>query len=398
MNNTHTFKGFDDFIEVFKAGSHIDSKGQPFTCTAANLDALINNTPANTAPMVIGHPTTDAPAYGWVNEFKRDGDALLVKFNQVNPEFATLVENGAYKKRSVSIGTNDNGLYLKHVGWLGAAAPAIKGLADVAFSEDASAVSIEFSEFSEEDAFAKVGDMFNTVGNLFRSMREQMIADKGIEAADRFFSDWMITDLQTASESIMARLEGENDGALAFAQADVEAAFTAHVMARANVQIDADAQAAQVQAATDKAQAESAAQFAEREAAQATKITQLESQLARQHIDAQVDKWTTSGKLTPALSAGVAEFMSGLSDGQSFEFAASEGSANVTAHHWFAAFVEKLPNINIGQEQGGGTPSAAPLSGANEIASKAAEFVAAQGAAGISVSIVDAVAHVTRQL
>ena len=51
--------------------------------------------------------------------------------------------DGLFKKRSASL-TPD--LKLNHVGFLGAAAPAVKGLKDVEFTEDSEYSTIEFNE------------------------------------------------------------------------------------------------------------------------------------------------------------------------------------------------------------------------------------------------------------
>lgn len=127
-------KWYQDWVEVFKSGVHTDSKGVTRTWSNEDLDAIVHNYNPNEleAPVVIGHPATDAPAYGWVEKVKRDKDRLMVKFKKVVPEFLKLVDNGMYRKVSVAINANNT---LRHVGFLGAVPPAVKGLQH-AFSND----------------------------------------------------------------------------------------------------------------------------------------------------------------------------------------------------------------------------------------------------------------------
>ncbi|MBZ5597452.1 MAG: hypothetical protein LAN83_03945 [Acidobacteriia bacterium] len=127
--------GLRDWIEIFRSGDY----GEKGRYTPADLDVLVNNyNPAqHEAPLVIGHPQDDAPAYGWVESLKRAGDTLLAKFKQVTPEFVKAFGEGRFKKRSVAFyrGADGRPLSLRHVGFLGAAIPSVKGLADVTFSE-----------------------------------------------------------------------------------------------------------------------------------------------------------------------------------------------------------------------------------------------------------------------
>jgi len=119
-------KWYENWIEVFKTGSHSDSAGNTREWTNEDLDTIIKNyETAEQAPVVLGHPKTDEPAYAWVSELKREGDILFAKLTKVDPEFALWVEKGLYRK--ISIALSDD-LKLRHIGFLGAAAPAVKGL------------------------------------------------------------------------------------------------------------------------------------------------------------------------------------------------------------------------------------------------------------------------------
>lgn len=130
-------------VEIFKAGSHIDSTGTARNFTVADVQkmASIYNPARHEAPMTLGHPSDDKPAYGWAKSLTATEDGrLLMMMDQVDAKFAEGVQTGRYKKRSASFyppGHAANPVpgawYLKHVGWLGAVAPAVRGLADANF-------------------------------------------------------------------------------------------------------------------------------------------------------------------------------------------------------------------------------------------------------------------------
>ena len=130
------------WIEIFKSGKHIDSSGRESTFTAENLDSIasiynskILSEPSSAAPVVKGHPQTDGPAFGWVERLARRGEKLLAKVKDMNTDFVQEVRQGMFKKISISLYPD---MLLKHVGFLGAAAPAVKGLKSPDFCEESS--------------------------------------------------------------------------------------------------------------------------------------------------------------------------------------------------------------------------------------------------------------------
>ena len=56
------------------------------------------NKKSHEAPVVIGHPKDNAPAFGWVEELKTDGKLLYAKFKQLVPEFIEAVKKGYVQK------------------------------------------------------------------------------------------------------------------------------------------------------------------------------------------------------------------------------------------------------------------------------------------------------------
>jgi hypothetical protein len=145
----------NQWIELFRAGNH----GEKGEFTSADLDQIVANYRPDTeheAPATIGHPKSDAPAFGWFDAVKRQGTTLLGKMREVQPEFEEMVEKKLFKKRSVGLVKGESGWALHHVAFLGAQAPHIKGLADCKFQGEASQViEIEFQEstMAVEDTF-----------------------------------------------------------------------------------------------------------------------------------------------------------------------------------------------------------------------------------------------------
>lgn len=134
----------NQWVEVFRAGDHTDSSGNSKNWTKDDLEKIVNqyNAKKHEAPVVVGHPKENAPAFGWVEALKTDGKVLFAKFKQLVPEFIEAVKKGMYKKRSISLYPD---FTLRHIGFLGAIPPAVKGLADIAFKETGEIKTMEFS-------------------------------------------------------------------------------------------------------------------------------------------------------------------------------------------------------------------------------------------------------------
>ncbi|MFH1049317.1 MAG: hypothetical protein V1779_00140 [bacterium] len=133
------------WLEVFKSGEHKDSSGKLRKFTDDMLDKIaalyngkVKESSSYEAPLVKGHPKTDDPAYGWIKTLKRKGNTLLAKLKDVSNDLVDEVKKGLFKKISIALYPD---LMLRHVGLLGASAPAVKGLRNVEFDE-----SEEFNE------------------------------------------------------------------------------------------------------------------------------------------------------------------------------------------------------------------------------------------------------------
>lgn len=135
--------GLTDWFDVFRCGTHLDHSGKWRTFTEADIDKAIANYQSDSAPIVVGHPTLNAPAFGWIQQFRRQGPTLQARASRVADEFADLVKRGLYKNRSISF--NSDGTF-RHVGFLGAAAPAVKGLEDIQFADKGEFITMDTAE------------------------------------------------------------------------------------------------------------------------------------------------------------------------------------------------------------------------------------------------------------
>lgn len=151
-------------IEIFRPGSHTDDSGAVHHFSAADVAAMAAgyDPTLREAPLTIGHPAHNLPAYGWVKGLAVNAAGrLAMDAHQVQPQFAQMVDAKLFKKRSASFyppGHPNNPKpahwYLRHVAFLGAQPPAVAGLADFAEgdSELDPAGAVNFSEplFNQE--------------------------------------------------------------------------------------------------------------------------------------------------------------------------------------------------------------------------------------------------------
>ncbi len=148
-------------IEVFRAGDY----GARGAWSEADLDRIVADysPQVHEAPVTLDH-SQNGPALGWVRALRRVGQALVARLGGLDAEFLKRLKDGAFKKRSVELYRQAPGTgrpYLRALTFLGAAAPAVKGLADPVFSENEPMEPIEFrgDERSVPLASQKSGDI-----------------------------------------------------------------------------------------------------------------------------------------------------------------------------------------------------------------------------------------------
>jgi len=185
-------------FSIFRAGTHTANSGQTIAFSQADLEATVNayDPARHEAPLVVGHPKADAPAYGWVKSLAFSDGEVSAEPHQVDAAFQEMVRDGRFKKISASFYLPDapqnpvKGVYyLRHVGFLGAQPPAVKGLKDASFTDGEEGV-VEFGDVLDRD-FA----------DLFRTLREWIISQFGLEAADQALPGWEVRSVETQANA-----------------------------------------------------------------------------------------------------------------------------------------------------------------------------------------------------
>ncbi len=312
----------DGWIDVFRAGRHRDSSGRERTWTESDLDAVASSRDAgDPAPVVVGHPSADAPAYAWVDGLRRVGDRLQARLRDVDPAFRAAVEAGRYAGRSVALSAGDGGWRLRHLGFLGGAAPAVEGLAPTRFAAPASRV-YEFAEPRERWAWG-------ALARLLRGLRERIVAGDGIEAADRALAE---RDIEAVAEAAAAP--------------DEEApAFAGAAERETGMGDESEGGAGGLAAERAALAAEREALAAERARLDAERAADAASR-RRREAETEIAAHVAGGRALPAEAAGLSAFMASLPDGGGAEiaFAAADGGeTSETPRAWFAGFLSRLP-------------------------------------------------------
>ncbi|MDF5822048.1 hypothetical protein P4237_00095 [Pseudomonas aeruginosa] len=120
---------------------------------------------------------------------------LYAEPHQVVPEFAEAANRKMYKKRSASVYLPDSPgnpvpgkHYLRHIGFLGAVPPAIKGIPDALnFAEDDGDLVIEFAEAPYA---------VTALTEILRRLRDFFVEREGAERADQLIPQWQLSSIE----------------------------------------------------------------------------------------------------------------------------------------------------------------------------------------------------------
>jgi len=201
-------------IQIFRAGRHTANSGQTLAFSDGDLEAAAKayDPKKHEAPLVVGHPTTNAPAYGWVKSIEYSDGLLSAEPQQVDPEFQEMVKAGRFKKISASFYLPDSpqnpapgSFYLRHVGFLGAQPPAVKGLKDAAFADSEVGV-VSFDEDGLERGSIRL-DL--DVARIISGLREWLIGKFGLEEANTALPGWEVRCLENQAREAKQEAEAE---------------------------------------------------------------------------------------------------------------------------------------------------------------------------------------------
>lgn len=363
-------------IEIFRTGTHRAMDGSEHVFDAARLQEIVGTYDPATheAPIVVGHPEHDDPAFGWVKGLRVDGDRLIAETDQVDPEFADMVKAGRFKKRSPAFYAPDSKgnptpgkWHLRHVGFLGAMPPSVKGLKPAAFAAD--------------DSFVAFGDM-ETVGRILRSVasalqrvREFIIESSSVEQADKVLPGWSI---ETINEQT-AWLDDKTKSPAWSEPENPENDVSTQDIAKRQKELD------------------------DRDAAIAAKETDLakRAQAARLATDAAfVEGLVTEGRVLPAEKDGLVAFMGTLPETEdAVAFGEGEKAKKTSPVAFLQGFLKGLPKrVDFSERAPGGAggepPSNDAVAFAEQIRTEQAEVLRKTGS---EISVTEAAARIKKR-
>jgi hypothetical protein len=373
-------------IEIFRPGRHTAMNGETIDFTAADVAAMAAayDPALHEAPAVLGHPKDDDPAYAWARSLKVEDGRLVATMDQIEPAFAELVKNGRFKKISAAFYKPDTPgnpkpgkYYLRHIGFLGAMPPSVKGLKPVHFAQGDDGVL----EFADNMDWPWV---LRSIARLFSGFRDMLIEQKGVEVANQALGSWDIQSIEDAAaraESAQASPSySERENIVTDATTTTTAAAAGELAEREK----------KLKAAEDKLKTDAAA-FAER------------AKTARGTADAElVDQLVKAGKLAVAIKPALLAFMGTLDAEGVVTFGEGADAPKQTPREFFHALLANSGKlIEFGElSRSDGDPEPQPsdaLAFGEQLAKQAVAYMAEQKLKGIVVDSDEAVRHVQKQ-
>lgn len=290
-----------------------------------------------------------------------------------------MVSAGRFKKRSASFYRPDSTAnpvpgvyYLRHVGFLGAQAPAVKGLKDPEFHDNPDDV-VEFVDS-------------NIIATMLRNLREFMVEKYGLETADNTLPRYLVESVEADARKALEQEIKAGVPADEFTEQQ-EISMTPE-------EIEAlKAKAAKAEEAERKLAefSEQEKDFSEREKA----LLAREAKARRAQIEAEINQHVQAGRLLPAQREGLAEFMESLCESGEIEYAEGKETRKLTPREYLNKFISTLPTaIQFGEfsTDDGADPDALDSA---EFSERAKRYVESQRALGRHPTTIE-VAHAVR--
>lgn len=368
-------------IEIFRAGKHTDVRGVVVNLSAADLEASAKayNPKLHEAPIVVGHPKNEDPAFGWIESLAAKDGSLSALPTQVDAAFAEHVGRGTWKKVSACFYTPTAAAnpvpgvwYLKHVGFLGAAAPALKGLRAVSFAEagedDTATVEFAASAWGERNT-----------ATLFRSLRDYLLSKFGKEEAEQALPGYAVNDAQEmAAQAVVAA------STPAFAEPATPSPAVVLPSAAETEEVRALVARETALAERERAVAAQETAFAEQNA----RVVAEERKAKRDAHGAFLDALVAQGRPLPCKKEAIVEFMAHFDGDDTVSF--GEGESRDIATIFREEFLANLPKQVEFSELAPGRDVAVDLSPA-EAAAQARLLMDANHASGGHMSASEAV-------
>lgn len=358
-------------IHIFKAGKHTSAGGTTleFSEDVLRAAAAAYDPAVHEAPIVVGHPKDNGPAYGWISALSYAEDGLHAAPAQLEESFAENVRAGRFKKVSASFYTPEapnnpvpGVYYLRHVGFLGAQPPAIKGLKAVNFAEAEEGV-VEFGDWE--------------MASFLRRFREWFIDKFSREEADAVVPSYMVENLEAAARQPI-------DAPAAAINYQESTTMTPEQIAELQAKA-ARAEAAEAEAATLR---EQAANFAEQQAA----LDADRKALARAETERKIDDLVRQGKVLPAERDGLIAYLESVPAEAVVSFGEGDAATSTPSRDYLLTMLgARAALVDFGEH---GAPDGTGKPGAmtpEQVAAKAVEFQEAEAREGRTVSTTAAV-------
>ncbi len=387
----------DGWIDICRAGTWRDMQGHDVRLDADRLDRIVAaHATADPAPVVVGHPEADAPAYAWVAALRRAGDRLQATLRDIAPSFREAVEAGRYSGRSIAL----QGDTLRHVGFLGGRAPAVPGLAPTRFAAAPEAV-IAFAD--DDTADAARDDETGSPAEPHPSPSDPLRACEptGDEDGDSLVplsapagrgGDGDESSHVTPTLSVGSTADGD------------EGRAAEQPGRRDRAAREARSQASGASARRLREIEEKAAALDEREAALAAREAEAETNERRRRADAALAPHVEAGRVLPAEGAGLAALLAALDvdaedadgAGRTIAFAAADGSEErMPPAAILERFLEGLPRrVDYRALAGGPVPAGSHADRGEDserIAAEARALMVTEAEKGVTLTPAEAV-------
>jgi hypothetical protein len=331
-------------IEIFKSGQHTAMSGVTISFSESDIAATAAsyNPALHEAPLVVGHPAADLPAYGWVSGLQFADGVLSALPSDVDPEFAELVNMRRFGKISASFyePTSPNNpvpgvYYLRHVGFLGAQPPAVKGLRSPQFASD------------------------DTLVICFECSSPSLVLDSSLPAGMTISP---AVELPTGDKPVMTPEQ------IAAKEAELQ---------QKQERIDAEK-----------------AELATKQTAFSEQESKLHQQLAKTkatELDTLVGELIKEGRVLPKDKNGLIAFMSADKPTDVIEFAENGAVVKQSSNEWLVGFLKSLPvQVDFAEVAGSDKSTGKPLDN-KTIARRAQAYKAKMDAQGVNLSYAEAV-------
>jgi hypothetical protein len=328
-------------IEIFKAGTHTSSDGVSVTMSEGDLDAIAKSYDPELfdSPAVVGHPRDNSPAYAWVEGVRRVGDKLMATLKDWDVDFQGAVKAKRFKKISASFYKPDSPsnpkpgqYYLRHVGFLGGMAPAVKGLKSVAFTE------------VEEGVIDFCGCGMGGDKEIFRNLREWLIEEYDMETSDRIVPAYL---LNMPGDGRLDYLENRVDELEKF----INKTLTPDMEVRLT---EVGEKVIELLNYTEKEETLSTGDTVDL----SEQVQQLQAELQQAKLEKKREAIANfveglRGKIRPNQKGELVEFMMSLPD-EELNFADSANSKPQSPTAWMQKFLKNLPELVSLKEVAGG--------------------------------------------